>query len=168
MPVAGYGSEDTEGSTNDSDEDSITSTMAAQLALSEDPQLDERMMRLNSGVDNNGRLQKSLDDHIYKVQRDPEAARAEAKRCRSAWAMRARHKLTRKDFFAVIDQDDIPPPPQFDKSIDGVFVGKHDEYRSKGERLHSWAICDPAKKRRTEYTDALARASPWLLKQVRR
>lgn len=37
MPVAGYGSEDTEESTSDSDEDSITSTMAAQLALSEDP-----------------------------------------------------------------------------------------------------------------------------------
>lgn len=87
-------------------------------------------MRLDLGVDISGRLQKSLDDSIYKVQRDAEAARAEAKRCRSAWAMRVRHKLTRKDFFAVIDQDDIPPPPQSDQSIDGVSVRKHNEFRS--------------------------------------
>ena len=96
------------------------------------------MMRLNSGVDFGGRLQKSLDDHLYTVQRDPKAARAEAKKYRKAWAMRlGLDKMPRKDYFTAIDQDDIPLPPRFDKSIDGLFKSKYDEFRSVAERLHS-------------------------------
>ena len=70
--------EDTEA-TEDSDDDSITSDMMVQLALSEDPQLEERMMRLGTGVDDfGGQLQKSLDDHIYNTQRDPEGVKEDS------------------------------------------------------------------------------------------
>ena len=53
---------ETTKATDDSDDDSITSDMMVQLALSEDPQLEERMMQLGIGVDDfNGQLQKLLE-----------------------------------------------------------------------------------------------------------
>ena len=55
--------------------------------------------------------------------------------------MKVCHKLTRKQFFHAMDEDDISPPPQFDTSINGVFR-KHDQFRSIAERLHGWAVCD--------------------------
>ena len=136
---------ETTKATNDSDDDSITSDMMVQLALSEDPQLEERMMRLGTGVDDfSGRLQKSLDDHIYNTQRDQEGVKEDSVKWQRVWAMRVRHKLIRKQFFYAIDEDNIPPPPQFDTSIDGVFK-KHDQFRSIAERLHGWAVCDANK-----------------------
>ena len=149
MPVSRYTPKDTEESTSDSDEDSITSSMAAQLALSEDPQLDERTWRLKSGVDFGGRLQQYVDDHMHRVQRDPEAARAEAKKWRRFWADKAGYqpdgRLTRKEYAYARDEDDIPRPPWYDDSI-SIFKNKPDMSRSIAERLHSWAVCDPDKK----------------------
>ena len=70
---------ETTKSSDNSNDNSITSDMMIQLALSEDPQLEERMMQLETGVDNFGsQLQKSLDDHIYNTQRDPEGVKEDS------------------------------------------------------------------------------------------
>lgn len=136
---------------NDSDNDSInsidsiSSDMMAKWALSEDPQLEERQWRLNSGLDYGGFLQKSLDNHIHNIARNPEGVKEDAIKWRRIWAQKIPKKLTRQQFYYAINEDDIPDPPHFDKSLDGPFKSKQDQFRSMAERLHSWAICDSNK-----------------------
>ena len=107
---------------------------SATNTLSEDPQLEERRMRLGTRV----------DDHIYNTRRNPEGVKEDAVKWQRVWAMKIRHKLTRKQFFRAIDQDNIPPPPCFDTSIDRLFT-KHDQFRSYAERLYGWAVYDTGK-----------------------
>ena len=66
-------------SNDDSNDDSITSDMMIQLTLSKDSQPEERKLRLSFEVDDfDGRLQKSLDDHIYNLRKNSEAVKEDA------------------------------------------------------------------------------------------
>ena len=131
---------------DNNDNDSITSDMMAKLALSEDPQLEERLYRVRSGVDDyGGLLKKSLDNHLLNKQLNPDMVQQKSLKWRRFWAEKAYHKLTRKEYYYATDRDDIPPPPSFDTSIDGPFISKQDQFRSTAESLHSWAVCDSEK-----------------------
>ena len=81
---------------------------------------------------------------MFNTQRDPEGVKEDSVKWQRVWAMRVRHKLTRKQSFHVINEDNIPPSPQVDTSIDEVFR-KHDQFRSIAERLHGWVVCDADK-----------------------
>ena len=82
IPLAAAPRSESEDSGNESGDSMFKPKVMVKLAISEDPHLEERRIRLDSEVDFGGKLKKMLDDHIYYVQRHPKAARAAAKQAR--------------------------------------------------------------------------------------